>query len=119
MVIITETILEQTVLDWFKSLGWKTAFGPDISPDGLVCEREDYSQVILVGRLRAALENINPNIPLDAIDEAVRRITRTESPGLIESNRCFHRMITDGVDVSFMHDGKKFMTRSGCSILKT
>jgi type I restriction enzyme R subunit len=118
MTTLTETILEQTALDWFQFLGWKTAFGPDISPDlsapgllrpasVLACEREDYSQVVLVGRLRTALENINPNIPPDAIDEAIRRITRNESPGLIESNRCFHRMITDGVDVSFMHDGRE------------
>ena len=33
MSTLTETILEQTALDWFQSLGWKTAFGPDISPD--------------------------------------------------------------------------------------
>ncbi len=118
MAILTENTLEQTALDWFESLGWKTAFGPDISPDlsalglsqrigGLAYEREDYHQVVLVGRLRAALENINPNIPLDAIDEAVRRITRNESPSLIENNRRFHRMLTDGVDVSFMQDGRE------------
>ena len=29
----SETILEQTTLDWFESIGWQTAFGPDISPD--------------------------------------------------------------------------------------
>jgi type I restriction enzyme R subunit len=118
MSTLTETILEQTALDWFESLSWKTAFGPDISPDlsalglsqrigGLAYEREDYHQVVLVGRLRAALENINPNIPLDAIDEAVRRITRNESPSLIENNRRFHRMLTDGVDVSYIQEGRE------------
>ena len=30
---VTENTLEQTALDWFKSLGWQTAFGPDISLD--------------------------------------------------------------------------------------
>ncbi len=60
-----------------------------------------------MGRLRAALENINPNIPLDAIDEAVRRITRNESPSLIENNRRFHRMLTDGVDVSYIQEGRE------------
>jgi len=29
----SETTLEQTTLDWFSSLGWQTAFGPDISPE--------------------------------------------------------------------------------------
>ena len=27
----TESSLEQTALEWFESLGWQTAFGPDIS----------------------------------------------------------------------------------------
>ena len=102
---MTETTLEQTTLDWFESLGWQTAFGPDISPDGTACEREDYDQVVLIGRIQAALKNINPKIPPDAISEAVRKITRTDSPSLIENNRRFHRMLTDGLDVSYVRDG--------------
>jgi type I restriction enzyme, R subunit len=104
---LTETTLEQPALDWFESLGWQTAFGPDISPDGPACERQDYNQVVLLGRLQAALENINPNIPPDVTHEAVRKIARTESPSLIENNRRFHRMLTDGVDISYMQDGRE------------
>ncbi len=107
MSTVTETTLEQTALDWFESLGWATAFGPNISPDGPSCERQDYNQVVLMRRLQIALENINPNIPPDATREAVRKITRTESPSLIENNRRFHRMLTDGVDVSYMQDGRE------------
>jgi len=61
----------------------------------------------LINRLQTALERINPNIPPDATLEAVRKIMRTESPSLIENNRRFHRMLTDGVDVSYMHDGRE------------
>ena len=104
---LTETTLEQTALDWFETLGWQVAFGPDISPDGPACERQDYDQVVLIGRLQIALANINPNIPPDAIEEAVRKIVRADSPSLIENNRRFHRMLTDGVDVSYMQDGRE------------
>ena len=96
---ITESVVEETALTWFENLGYVTAFGPDISPDGLSCEREDYDQVVLGKRFQTALENINPNVPADAISEAVWKITRTESPSLIENNRRFHRMLTYGVDV--------------------
>jgi len=64
--------------------------------------------VVLIGRLRSALERINPALPTDAIDEAVRKITRPESPSLIENNRAFQKMLTDGVDISWMGaDGEK------------
>ncbi|VEN75372.1 putative type I restriction enzyme HindVIIP R protein [Candidatus Desulfarcum epimagneticum] len=107
MTQINENTLEQTALDWFSSLGWATAFGPDISPDSPARERDDYDQVVLVGRLQTALENINPDIPPDSIEEAVRKIARADSPSLIENNRRFHRMLTDGVDISYMRqDGE-------------
>ncbi|HDO25584.1 MAG TPA: hypothetical protein ENG95_02925 [Nitrospirae bacterium] len=93
MTKINESTLEQT------TLGWQSAFGPDISPEGPTCEREDYDQVVLLGRLQTALKNINPNMPPDAISEAARKITRTESPSLIENNRRIHRMLTNEVDV--------------------
>jgi type I restriction enzyme, R subunit len=104
---ISESILEDTALAWFESLGYSIESGPPISPGEPGAEREDYDQVILLGRLQTALENINQNIPSDAIGEAARKITRTESPSLIENNRRFHRMLTDGVDVSYMHDGRE------------
>ena len=103
----SENTLEQTTLGWFESLGWQTPFGPDISPGEPGAEREDYDQVVLLGSLQPALENINPNIPPDAISEAARKITRTDSPSLIENNRRFHRMLTDGVDVSYMQDDRE------------
>ncbi len=104
---ITESIIEQTALAWFESLCYTIESGPAISPGEPGAEREDYNQVVLLGKLQTALENINPNIPPDAVGEAVRKITRTESPSLIENNRRFHRMLTDGVDISYMQDGRE------------
>ena len=104
---ICEDTLEQTALAWFESLGYSFESGPAISPGEPGTEREDYDQVVLLGRLQTALENINPNIPADAIDDAIRKITRTESPGLIENNLQFYIMLTDGVDVSCRKDDRE------------
>ena len=107
---LTESALEETVLSWLKNLGYDVLFGPDIAGDGLFPERDlaaNYSDVVLAGRLREALRAINPNIPDEAIEDAVRKITRTESPSLVENNRRFHRMLTNGVDVSCMADGRE------------
>ncbi|MEA3351565.1 MAG: type I restriction endonuclease, partial [Chloroflexota bacterium] len=107
---ITESVVEETALAWFESLGYVTAFGPDLAFDGARPERKakaQYSDVILEDRLLTALEDINPNIPADVIEDAVRKITRTENPSLIENNRRFHRLLTDGVDVSYMDKGRE------------
>ena len=107
MVNITENNLEQTALSWFASLGYAVESGPAVSPGEPGAERENFDQVFLLGRLRNALENINPNIPSDTVDEAIAKITIPDSPSLIENNRRFHRMLTDGVDVSYMRDGRE------------
>jgi len=64
-----------------------------IDESQLETERDDYGQVVLVGRLRDALTRINPGVPDDAIEEALCMVTRPDSPSLIVNNRAFHRMI--------------------------
>lgn len=66
MPVFSEGQLEQTTLVWFESLGYSVESGPEISPCEPGAERVNYDQVILLGRLKTSLENINPNIPPDA-----------------------------------------------------
>ncbi|MCK4858747.1 MAG: type I restriction endonuclease subunit R, partial [candidate division Zixibacteria bacterium] len=107
MQSFSESDIENVALEWLESLGYTILFGPAISPGEPGAERKNYDQVILQGRLQTALESINPNTPTDAISEAVRKITRTDSPSLIENNRRFHRMLTDGVDISYMQNDRE------------
>jgi len=108
MADLSENAIEQMALEELRALGWQVAFGPDIAPDGDHPERATYGDVVLVGRLREALERINPEMPEVAIEEALRNVLTTESPSLIENNRRFHHMLTDGVDVSWMaEDGER------------
>ena len=76
MTTITEADVEQAALDWLSALGWQIAHGPDIAPDTSSAERDDYGQVILERRLRDALATLNPNLPVDALDDAYRKLTR-------------------------------------------
>ncbi len=102
MTQLTEDAIEQMALAELETLGWQTAYGPDLAPDGDRPERESYGDVVLVGRLRDALVRINPDMPDAAIEEALRKVLTADSPALSENNRRFHRMLTDGVDVSWM-----------------
>ncbi len=101
----TEDSIEQMALGQLAEQGWRTAYGPDIAFDGPNPERDaaaNHGDVVLVERLRGALARLNPDLLPEAIGEAIRKVLTTESPALIENNRRFHRMLTDGVDVSWM-----------------
>lgn len=104
---MTESTTEETALTWFQSLDYPIETGTHISPGTPNAERNDYKQVVLESRLRTAIKQINPTIPQEAIDDAVRQITRPHSPNLVENNRTFHRMLTEGVDVSYRGDGRE------------
>ncbi len=97
----TESVVEEACLQYFGQLGYAYLPAPEIAYDGLFAERADYSETILKQRLRTALVRINPLIPAVAIEEAVRKVNRTDSPTLIVNNRAFHKMLTDGVDVQY------------------
>ena len=98
---LDEAQVEIATVDYFRELGYQYVHGPEIAPDGGAPERSDYGQVVLLARLRAALRRINPAVPEAAVEDTIRRITRLEDTSLVVSNRTFHRMLTDGVDVSW------------------
>jgi len=99
----TESDLENAVLEWFDGLGYSISFGPDLAFDGEHPERENYNDVVLVGRLRDAVERINSDIPKEAREEAIKKVVNCafSNPNLIESNKLFHKMLVEGVDVEY------------------
>ena len=101
MIAVNESVVEQATLDWFSELGYETLHGPDIAPDEPGAERTSYADVVLAGRLRSALARLNPGVPAEILEEAALKVSRTESPSLVENNRRFHRMLTEGVDVEY------------------
>jgi type I restriction enzyme R subunit len=103
---IIELEIEQVALDILSELKYKVVYGPDIAPDGSNPERQSYSDVVLVDRLREAIARLNPEIPSEAKEEALRHILRTESPDLVINNHRFHKMLVDGVDVEYRKEGR-------------
>jgi type I restriction enzyme R subunit len=98
---ISESTVAAAALTWFEGLGYEILHGPDIAPGEPAAERSDYSEVVLEGRLRTALARLNPSIPETAIDEAARKVMRSETSSLVENNRRFHKLLTDGIDVEY------------------
>ncbi|MCM2131307.1 type I restriction endonuclease subunit R [Larsenimonas rhizosphaerae] len=101
---MTEDQLEQLCLEWFGDTGWETAHGPDIAHDGASPEREDYKQVLLPNDLEKAIARLNPQLPEDAVRQAVAQVSKPQSPDLVLSNRAFHQWLLNGVPVQYKRD---------------
>ena len=101
MTSLHETDVEEAALEWLRELGWHVAYGPEIAPDTPASERDDYGQVVVERRLRDALGELNPALPVSAIDDAYRKLTRPEGATLEARIRAFHRMLVNGVEVEY------------------
>jgi len=101
MAFISEAEVEGLLLGQLRSLGYAVAFETDIGPDGKAPEREAFADVLLLKRLTAAIERLNPAIPAEARSDALRKIVATEKPSLVEENRRLHKLMVEGVDVEF------------------
>jgi len=103
---VTEDQLEQEALGWLADVGWQYRYGPDLAPDGDVPERDNYRQVLLIGRLRQAVAALNPTVPQAARDDAVKQVVDLGTPVLLAANRQFHRLLVTGVPVQYQRDGE-------------
>jgi type I restriction enzyme R subunit len=101
----TEDLLEEAAIEILQGLGYEYAFGPDISPGGDYEERKDYREVILENRVKDALFKINRDLPAEALEEAYRQVITFNSPMLEENNRRFHKLLVEGIEVSFKENG--------------
>jgi len=107
MTSFTESIIEQAAIDWLKDLGYTYAFGPEIAFDGETPERGNYQEALLLGRLQNAIACINPDIPEQAREEALRKIMRLGKPSLLLNNHAFHHMLVNGIEVDYKaEDGR-------------
>ncbi|MFB9887043.1 type I restriction endonuclease subunit R [Balneatrix alpica] len=103
---MTEDQLEQETLGWLAELGYTHLYGPDIAHDGDSPERASYRDVLLIGRLRRAVERLNPSVPLAAREDALKQVVDLGLPVQLSANRLFHRLLVSGVPVQYQKDGE-------------
>ncbi|MEZ5195778.1 MAG: type I restriction endonuclease [Bacteroidales bacterium] len=111
---ITENTIEEFSIELLERLGYHYIYAPDIAPDlpapglrqagGEKPERTSYEEVLLTERLQNAIRRINPKVPADSQEEAFKEIQRINSPELLANNESFHRMLTEGINVSYQKD---------------
>jgi len=101
MAFLSEAAVEQALLEQLRGLGYAIASDELIGPDGKQPERDSHDEVVLKKRFEVAVARLNPGLPLEARQDAVRRVTQSELPALLEENRRIHKLMTEGVDVEY------------------
>jgi type I restriction enzyme R subunit len=102
---ITESEIESFAIELLEKRGYRYSCGPDIAPDGESPARASFADVLLLDRLERAVARINHTVPAEAREDAIKQLTRLSSPELVAANEAFHRMLTEGVPVSYQKDG--------------
>ena len=102
----TESIVGEAALACLEALGYAVLHGPEIAAGEPGAERSDpnYRDVVLDGRLRQALFRLNPDLPSEALEDAYRKLMRSDAPSLVEGNLAVHRMLVDGVTVEYRRE---------------
>ncbi|WP_407486392.1 type I restriction endonuclease subunit R [Acinetobacter baumannii] len=98
---MNESQLENLCLDWFSENGWEVVHGIDIAPDSSNPLRKDYKQVLIETDLHAAFERLNPHLPINCFEQVLQKLNQPESLDLVTNNRAFHRMLLEGVPVTY------------------
>lgn len=98
---LVESDVEEEALNIFRDLGYEVLYGSEVAPGERNAERSSYQEYILSGRLEQAIHRLNPKIPRDAQEAAIRNIKNPSALTLIQNNQSIHEMFTDGITVEY------------------
>lgn len=104
---MTENEIEQLAIALLEQQGYTYINGVHLAPDAGDIERTSFEEVVLKQRLENAVRRINPTIPTDAQQDAVKQILRIASPDVLSNNETFHRLLTEGIPVTKRVDGQE------------
>jgi type I restriction enzyme R subunit len=86
---------ELLALDELAELAWLPASGNEFAPGS--GHRKSWDDLILYPDLREAVERLNPELPPDAVREAVATAATPASQDTYEENRTAHTYLTAGI----------------------
>jgi len=108
MAFASEDDLEQWALEELQGMGYSYLHGAALSPENDSPARESFQEVLLLGRLEAAIRKLNPALPDDAVRTAINTVRDTKFAGdLISENRRIHDAMVGGVPVSWFEGGEE------------
>ena len=93
MAFFSEDTYEQALIELFQELDYNYQYGPDMV--------RDYQNPLIEDELLPALERINPLLPHEALEIAIKKLKQIEGANLDECNFKFTQMLQYGIEVSY------------------
>ena len=103
---MTESQLENNIIEILETQEYKHIYGPDIAPDSNNPKRESFEQVILIENLTKAIDKLNPNIPYEVKQQAIKQILNIHTPDITFNNEKFHKYLIDGIEIDYLKNGE-------------
>lgn len=100
MTLINESVLENYCMEYFRAIGYQTAYGPDILPDGPNPMRADARQPFLPQAIKNALARLNPGVSADVLEESYQALVNPQAATLIARNETIYHYLTDGIKIN-------------------
>jgi len=104
---LTESIVEEFALGSLVASGSEVRQGARLAEEGL-----SLTGGLIKPIVRDVLERLNSQIPHDEREHVLSALSRPPHPSLVENNRWFHDLLTNGVPVEYKDD-KTGETRGG------
>src|SRR3989344_7753500 len=95
-----ESDIEKFVIELLQKEGFD-----HLSPEALVEEREQLDEVVLIGRLRKAVEYLNHEANEAVRERAIKEVLELNKPSIANNNEDFYRMLIEGISIEVAEDG--------------
>lgn len=96
---VNEEAYENSIIELFEELGYTHVYGPDV-------ETRDFTSPLYEAVLTNSLHQINPNLPDEAINEALFKLKNFENAELTQKNAVFMDYLQNGITVRYTEKGE-------------
>lgn len=96
---VNEEAYENSIIELFEELGYTHVYGPDM-------ETRDFTSPLYEAVLTNSLHQINPNLPDEAINEALFKLKNFENAELTQKNAVFMDYLQNGITVRYTEKGE-------------
>lgn len=94
-----ESDYENSLVELFEELGYRHVYGPDVP--------RDYQSPLYEEELEESIRRLNPNLPEDAIKDALYKLHNFENAELVQKNKVFMSYLQNGIEVQFRVNGEQ------------